>query len=121
MVLVVAAFLTVPFAVTVDFGMVLLLKISRKLQRQGNIVVLPGFVTAHQQQQQALSVLCVVHAKAGAEFDLQLRHALGEIAVLAPIAVNQSIHAYLNPRTARTITQSVDPFTVHLGLFDAHA
>ena len=71
--------------------MVLLLKISRKLQRQGNVIVLRRFVTTHQQQQQAASVLRIVHTVSGAEFDLQLRHAFGEVAMVTRIAVNQSI------------------------------
>ena len=41
--------------------------------------------------------------------------------MIARIAVNQSIHAHLYPRSARTVTHVVDPFTVHLGFSDAHA
>ncbi len=36
------------------------------------------------------------------------------------VTMNQTIHAHLNPRSARAVTQGVDPFTVHLGFFDAH-
>jgi hypothetical protein len=84
-------------------------KVPDKLDRTLDIASLGGLVTTSQEDDQFSAPLREVHAVAGADVDLQFRHALAKGAMRAGIAVDEPIHANLDPRTRDMIPQAIDP------------
>ena len=62
----------------------------------------------------------VVHAVAGSHVDLQLRHAIGEVAVLARISSYQTVDTNQNACPTSSIPQRVKPFAIRFGFLDTH-
>jgi hypothetical protein len=72
-------------------------QVSGKLDRALDVASLGGLVAARQEDDQFSAPLREVHAIAGADIDLEFRHALPEDAMRAGMAVDEPIHANLDP------------------------
>jgi hypothetical protein len=67
------------------------LKSSVQFHCLGNVLGLARFRTSGKQQQEFIASDAVVHPVARPHINLQFRHSLGEIAVIARVAVNEAV------------------------------
>jgi hypothetical protein len=72
-------------------------QVAGKLNRALDVASLGGLVAARQENDQFSAPRREVHAVARADIDLQFRHALAKDAMRAWIAVDEPIHANLDP------------------------
>jgi hypothetical protein len=82
-------------------------------------VLLCGFVTASEEDNQLPASLSKADAITRTEVDLQFRHSAAQNSMLPRITVNESINPHLNPRARRPISGPIDPVAIDLGDQDA--
>ena len=90
------------------------------MDRHRDVFLLRRLVSAGEEQQKACSSLRVVDAVSWAEVDLQLRHAISKVSVVAWVTVDQAINTNQDPCSSCSILQGVEPLSIDIGLFDAH-
>jgi len=95
-------------------------QIPGKLDRVLDVASLGGLVAARQEDDQLSTPLREVHAVAGADIDLEFGHALAKDAMRAGIAVDEPIHANLDPGAGDMVPQAIDPVPVDGRHPDAH-
>src|SRR5439155_10838066 len=99
----------------------ILLQVPRERDGRLDVLLLRGLVATREKDDKLTTSLCVVHAVARTEVDLQLGHAISQVAMLPRVAVNQSIDPHLDASASGSIFEGVDPITVDLGHLHAHA
>jgi len=91
-----------------------------QFDRASDVLALRGFVAAGQQEQQPVTAWRVVDAVAGADIALQLGDSVGEAAVTARVAMNQSLDAHLDAGSSDAVGEAADPVSIGRGLLDTH-
>ena len=87
----------------------------------GDVLLLCGLVAADEKKQEPCSSLRVVDPLTGSDIDLEFGDTIGEVSVLAGIAIDQSINADQDSGSARAIPEGVDPIAILISLLDTHA
>jgi hypothetical protein len=77
-----------------------------------NLFILRALVAAAQKDDQLIAILAQVNPVSGSEIDLQLYNASAHTAMLAQIAVFNTVDPRKDMRLAELVSQGIDPFPV---------
>jgi hypothetical protein len=98
-----------------------LLEVSGKRNRCLDVLLLTGFVSTREKDDEFAISFGVVNPVAWPYVDLQLRDSMRQIAMLTRIAVSKPVDSHLYACSGGAVFEPIDPISVDLSDLNAHA